>query len=175
MIEKPTKERQPLDEKDIVERVRTFLITKERGNWHEEKAKVTELHQRGVDLIMIGGKRNSECFFIECKGKSYARSERSINKEGWLNALGQIVTRMSTPRIIKSGQNKGEVNRAYKYGLGLYWVSAQTALRRIPKEIATTLNLHIFSVNDNGEVKQFTPSMFGKKYDASDFNVTKAI
>ena len=56
------------------------------------------------------------------------------------------------------------INHAYKYGLGLYWESAQVALRRIPKEIAMVLCLHIFSVNDKGEVKYFSPSKFGKKY-----------
>lgn len=56
------------------------------------------------------------------------------------------------------------INHAYKYGLGLYWESAQVALRRIPKEVAEVLCLHIFSVNDKGEVKYFTPSKFGKEY-----------
>ena len=163
------KERKKLDEKDIVVRVRDFLLNKERGNWHEDKGKVSELHEKGVDILMVGGKRNSEYFFIECKGKSHAKSEKSINKEGWLNALGQLITRMNTARVMKSGEHKGEINRAYRYGLGLYWVSAQTALRRIPKEIASTLNLHIFSVNDKGEVKEFTPSAFGKKYGNSEF------
>ena len=39
----------------------------------------------------------------------------------------------------------------------------------IPKEIATILCLHIFAVNDKGEVKYFTPSKFGKKYTKEDF------
>ena len=67
---------------------------------------------------------------------------------------------MNVKRIVKTS---GIINRAYKYGLGLYWVSAQVALRRIPKAIAQVLNLYIFAINDNGEVKQFTPSQFGKK------------
>lgn len=37
-------------------------------------------------------------------------------------------------------------------------------LRRISKEVAEVLCLHIFSVNDNGEIKYFTPSKFGKAY-----------
>ena len=32
------------------------------------------------------------------------------------------------------------------------------------KEIAEVLCLHIFAVNDNGKVKYFTPSKFGKEY-----------
>ena len=72
------------------------------------------------------------------------------------------VERLSKSR--KDGKTITGINHAYKYGLGLDWESAQVALRRIPKEIATIMCLHIFSVNDDGEVKFFTPSMFGKKY-----------
>ena len=32
------RERKNLDEQDIVEKVRMFLINKERGNWHEDKS-----------------------------------------------------------------------------------------------------------------------------------------
>ena len=166
------KERKHLDEEDIVNRVRVFLINKERGNWHEDKTKVSKLHGHGADIILVGGNRNSERFIIECKGKSYAQSEsaaKAINAEGWLNALGQIITRMTTSRVIKSGARKGDINQAYKYGLGLYWKSARIALKRISKEIATTLNLYIFSINEEGEVKQFTPSKFGKLYNENEF------
>ena len=126
-------------------------------------------HEHGVDIKMIGGQKNSERFFVECKGKSYAESANSINKEGWLNALGQIVTRMDSKRIISSGKRIGEPNRAYKYGLGLYWVSANVALRRIPREIAKTLNLYVFSVYEDGFVKQWTPKDFGKTYSEEEF------
>ena len=71
---------------------------------------------------------------------------------------------MNTKRIINTGVQKGNINRAYKYGLGLCKESAEVALRRIPKEAAEVLCLHIFSVNDKGDVKFFTPSMFGKDY-----------
>lgn len=127
-----------LTEDEIVERVKTFLFNKQNGNWHEEKTKTAKGHKHGPDIVMCGGKRNSEYFIIECKGKSYAKSSDSINKEGWLNALGQIITRMKTSRVIKTGKNKGMINHAYKYGLGLYWESAKVALSRIPKEIAKT-------------------------------------
>ena len=144
----------------IVDKVKEFLINKERGNWKEDKTKVSGLHEHGADLIMVGGKRNSERFIIECKSKSYANSCKSINKESWLNALGQIITRMTTSRIIKTGKRKGEPNRAYKYGLGLCAQAAEVALRRIPKEIAKTLNLYIFSCDDEGNITMFTPSQF---------------
>ena len=146
----------------VTERIKDFLINKQNGNWYEEKAKLSKLHGHGADIIMTGGSKDGERFIIECKGKSYAKSAEAINKEGWLNALGQIITRMHTSRTIKTGSQKGQPNRAYKYGLGLCEISAIVALRRIPKEIAKTLNLYIFAVNDNGDVKMFTPSQFNK-------------
>ena len=153
-----------LTESEIVERVKNFLINKKDGNWHEDKTKQAKLHEHGADIILTGGSKNGERFIIECKGKSYAKSASAINKEGWLNALGQIITRMKSNRIIQNGIQKGNINRSYKYGLGLYWQSAQVALRRIPKQIAQTLNLYIFSCDDDGNIKQFTPSQFGKSY-----------
>lgn len=155
----------------VTERVIEFMKNKQNGNWHKEKIEKSELHHHGVDIKFIGGKRNSEYFFVECKGKSYSKSARSVNKEVWINALGQIVTRMDVKRYSKSKEDGkiSNINRAYKYGLGLYWESAQVALRRIPKEIAEVLNLHIFSVNDDGEVKYFTPSKFGKEYSKDEF------
>ena len=155
-----------ITEEVIIKQIIKFMINKENGNWHEDKIFKSDLHKHGVDIKLIGGKRNSEYFFIECKGKSYAKSAKSINKEVWLNALGQIITRMHVKRYTlskKDGTISG-LNRAYKYRLGLYWESAQIALKRIPKEIAKTLSLHIFSVDDNGNVKYFPPSKFGKKY-----------
>jgi len=154
---------QMITESFVVEKIKEFLINKENGNWHEDKVKEAKLHGHGVDIILIGGKRNSEYFFIECKGKSYSKSAKSVNKEGWLNALGQIITRMTTSRVIKSGERKGEPNRAYKYGLGLCKEGAEVALKRIPKEIAKTLNLYMFSVDDNGVVEMFSPSQFLKE------------
>ena len=76
---------------------------------------------------------------------------------------------MNTARTIKSGETKGAVNRAYKYGLGLYWVGAQVALRRIPHAVAKTLNLYIFSVYDDGYVKQWSPRDFEKEHSADAF------
>ena len=146
----------------IVDRIKSFLINKENGNWHEERVQSSSLHGHGVDIKLIGGKSNTEYFFIECKGKSYAKSANSINKEGWLNALGQLITRMKTCRVIKSGKTIGNPSRGYRYGLGLCEISAKVALRRIPKEIAKILNLYIFSVNDEGVVMMYTPSQFNK-------------
>ena len=155
----------------VVDKIIEFMKNKPNGNWHEEKIQRSGLHQHGVDIKFVGGKRNSEYFLVECKGKSYSDSANSANKEVWLTALGQIITRMNVKRYSQSKES-GEIssiNRAYKYGLGLYWESAQVALRRIPKEVADVLCLHIFSVNDKGEVKYFTPGKFGKKYSKDEF------
>ena len=149
-----------LKEEEIVEKVIDFLCGKERGNWQIKTLKPHEKHEHGADIDIRGGKSNTEHFIIECKGKSYAKSANSINKEGWLVALGQLVTRMKQPRILQSEKHKGEPNRAVKYGLGLYWVGARVALRRIPFEIAKTMNLYIFSVDDEGFVRQFSPKDF---------------
>ena len=149
-----------ITESFVVDRIKEYLINKKDGNWHEEKVKVSSLHGHGADLILIGGKYDGERFIIECKGKSYSKSKDSVNREGWLVALGQIITRMNTSRVIKSGKSKGNPNRAYKYGLGLCKQAANIALRRIPKEIAKTLNLYIFSCDDEGKIEMFTPSQF---------------
>ena len=156
----------------IVEKVVEFLVNKKDGNWHLEKSKKSKLHGNGADIIMVGGSKNGERFIIECKGNSDAKSANSINKEGWLNALGQLITRMNVNRFVKSkdSNNFYTINRAYKYGIGLYWKGAKVALRRIPKAIAQTLNLYIFALNDNGEIKQFTPSQFGKELSDKAFN-----
>ena len=162
--------KQKISEEYVIDRIVDFMINKPNGNWHHDKVSTSSLHQHGVDIILVGGKRNSEYFFIECKGKSYAKSAHSINREVLINALGQIVTRMKVKRYSKSKDKTiSGINKAYKYGLGLYWETAQVALRRIPKEIAEILSLHIFSVNDEGVVKYFTPSKFGKEYEKDAF------
>lgn len=151
-----------ITEEFIVNRIKDFLVNKEKGNWHEEKVRVSPLHGHGPDLVLVGGQHDGEKFVIECKGKSYAKSARSANSEVWLVALGQIITRMDTNRVIKSGKNKGEPNRAYKYGLGLCKQAASVALKRIPKGVAKTLNLYVFSCDDEGNIEMFTPSQFKK-------------
>ncbi len=152
-----------LTEQEVVDFVVQFLINKKNGQWHEETLVPHSLKQRGADIDIKGGKQNTEHFIIECKGKSYSKSAVSVNKEGWIVALGQLITRMEQYRVISSGKNKGEPNRAVKYGLGLYWVGAQVALRRISRNVAKVLNLHVFSIDESGTVKYFTPSDFGKK------------
>ena len=155
-----------ISEEYVVKQVVKFLEKKPDGNWNHDKPVINSNHEHGADIIMVGGKKCGEHFCIECKGKSYAKSANVINKEGWLTALGQLIQRIDVNRFTKSKNDKSKstINRAYKYGLGLYWISAQVALRRIPKSVAQALNLYIFSVSDKGVVKQFTPSQFGKEY-----------
>ena len=78
-------ETEKLTEPTIVKCVKDFLINKPNGNWHDYMARESALHGHGPDLVLAGGKRNSEYFIIECKGRSYAQSADSVNKEGWLN------------------------------------------------------------------------------------------
>ena len=151
-----------LTETFIIERIKEFMTSKENGgNWHLEKAKQADLHQRGVDLRLTGGRKNGEQFFIECK-------KQSKEKENWLNALGQIITRITVATSL--GGNRFCLPGSYRYGLGLHKDMARIALRRIPKKAAQILNLYIFSVDDDGFVKKWTPSKFGKNYEIADFS-----
>lgn len=97
---------QKITETVIVNSVKDFLINKIDGNWHEDKVRQSKLHGHGPDLALVGGKRNREYFIIECKGCSYAKSAKSVNREGWIHALEQLVTRMNTARIIQTGKKR---------------------------------------------------------------------
>lgn len=57
-----------LTELKIQKCIIAYLLNKTDGNWHEDKVRKTNLHAHGPDLVLIGGKRNSEHFIIECKG-----------------------------------------------------------------------------------------------------------
>lgn len=160
-----------LTETEIEDLIVGFLINKVDGQWHLETLKKHELKSHGADIDIRGGKKNTERFIIECKKKSHSKSAKSQNKENsWIVALGQLISRMKSSRVIKTGKNKGKPSRGTRYGLGLYWQSAQTALKRIPKNVADVLNLYVFSVDESGFVKQFTPSEFGTKYPDSAFH-----
>jgi hypothetical protein len=157
-------ERELLSEKYITACVRAFLTDKRNGgNWHDDKTREADLHAKGVDLYFVGGSKNGERFLVECK-----KQATKSGKENWLNALGQIVTRMNVSS--SRGKNEFVMPSAYRYGLGLHKDMAMIALRRIPKAVAQILNLYIFSVDDDGFVKKWTPSQFGKSYDISLFS-----
>lgn len=113
--------------------------------------KTKGLHERGCDIVVTDSRNKYKArrFYIECKGKSYAKSSRAIADTIFLFALGQLVTRM---KVI--------AKHAYKYGLGLPEESAKKALRRIPWQAARHLCLYIFSVDDKGNVKEYSPRDF---------------
>ena len=55
---------QALNHESIVKLVSEFLVNKPDGNWHKERIRKADLHAHGADLILVGGKRNSEHFII---------------------------------------------------------------------------------------------------------------
>lgn len=58
-----------LTEEVIVDKIIDFMINKEDGNWHEEKVEKSDLHKHGVDIKLVGGKRNSEYFLYRVQRK----------------------------------------------------------------------------------------------------------
>ncbi len=59
--------KEKLTEEVIVDRIIEVMLTKVDGNWHEEKVEKSDLHKQGVDIKLVGGKRNSEYFYINAK------------------------------------------------------------------------------------------------------------
>jgi hypothetical protein len=59
--------KEKLTEEVIVDRIIEFMLNKVDGNWHEEKVEKSDLHKHGVDIKLVGGKRNSEYFYINAK------------------------------------------------------------------------------------------------------------
>ena len=138
-----------LTEDFVQKQIEKYLAAK--GWNHNLKSK--GLREHGCDIIVSDGnnKNKARRFFIECKGRSTAKSAKSIAETNVLFALGQLVTRMS---VI--------ARHAYKYGLGLPQESAQKALKRIPWQVARHLCLSVFSVDDYGNVTEFSPKDFKK-------------
>ncbi len=134
-----------ISEKFVIERIKKHLAPQ----WQVVSQK--DLYEKGCDLVLkdVFNKHQARRFLIECKGKSYAKSAKSVNETVWLYALGQLITRM---KVI--------ARHAYKYGLGLPEVSAEKALRRIPWKVARDLSLYVFSVSDNGKVTEYSPKDF---------------
>jgi len=150
-------------EEFIIRCIREYLTDRRNGgSWWEDRNRQGDPYQMGVDLYMVGGMNNSERFLIECVGQ-YDRA----GKEAWLNALGTLVTRMSVST--NKGNNQFATPSAYRYGLGLPKEMAIVALCRIPKAAAQILNLYIFSIDNDGFVKKWTPSQFGKEYTMEQF------
>jgi hypothetical protein len=139
----------PLTEEFVTKCVKKKLA--EMG-W-DYNVKIKGLHDPGCDIVATSSRNKNKAtrFFIECKGKSYSKSAKSIADTNVLFALGQLITRM---KVI--------AKHAYKYGLALPENSAKIALRRIPWQAARHLCLHIFSVDDRGKVTIYYPKDFKK-------------
>ncbi len=102
-----------------------------------------ETAEHGVD-IKVRHNRYSRYFFIETKGESTSKSAKSVREVAFVYSLGQIITRMKTGAA------------RYYYGIGLPEVVARIARRRIPWQVAKKLLLYVFSVNNQGKVKQYS-------------------
>lgn len=131
---------------------RAILKHLAKKGW-DYNVKTKGLHEKGCDIIVTDSRNKNKArrFYIECKGKSYAKSARAIADTNFLFAMGQIITRM---KVI--------AKHAYKYGLGLPEESAKKAVRRIPWQAARHLCLYVFSVDDRGDVKEYSPKDFKK-------------
>jgi len=125
-----------ITERYVRRRIIDFLARKGFNRGLREK----ETAEHGVD-IRVRHNNYSRYFLIETKHESVSKS---VNDSNFINALGQIVTRM------KTGKSR------YYYGIGLPESSANIALRRLPWQVAKKLLLYIFSVNGDGKVKQYS-------------------
>lgn len=103
--------------------------------------KFSDLHTHGVDLR---AKKHGygRYILVEAKGEGKIRSS---NEVAFIYSLGQIVTRMST-----------NGNTRYYYGIALPENSAKIAIRRLPWQVAKKLLLYIFSVDQTGNVIQYS-------------------
>ncbi|MDP2925368.1 MAG: hypothetical protein Q8N99_03285 [Nanoarchaeota archaeon] len=98
------------------------------------------LRERGVD---IRAKHNQYpiYYFIETKGQGKIRQADEV---AFVYSLGQIITRMKTN------------NTRNKHAIGLPVVSAKIAIRRLPYQVAKKLLLYVFSVDQSGNVQQYS-------------------
>ena len=107
-----------------------------RNGWGSFR--IAGLGEKGVD-IKAKNNKVGRFYFIETKGSSSPEVD-------FVYSLGQIVTRMKD-----SGSTRNY------YALGLPHTSAAIALRRVPYQVAKKLLLHIFSVDQKGQVKRYMP------------------
>jgi len=100
-----------------------------------------DLHEKGVD-IKAKHHQYSRYFLVETKGQGKIRQADEV---AFVHSLGQIITRMKTNKTTR-----------YYFGLGLPEVSAKIALRRLPWQVAKKLFLYVFSVDQSGNVGQYS-------------------
>lgn len=83
----------PLSERHVRRAIRDYLFRTGWGRNYQEK----ETHERGVD-IRVRHNTYARYFLIETKGESFAKSAKSQRETAFVYSLGQIITRMQTPR-----------------------------------------------------------------------------
>ena len=120
---------------------RSIISYLARKGW-DRGLREKESAEHGVD-IKVRHNSYSRYFFIETKGDSSSKSAKSVRETSFVYSLGQIITRMNTG------------GARYYYGLGLPELSAKIASRRIPWQVAKKLLLYIFSVKNDGKVRQY--------------------
>jgi hypothetical protein len=129
----------PLSERFVRRAIIDYLSRRGWGRNLREK----ETAEHGVD-IKVWNNKYARCFLIETKGESTSKYVGSVSDTNFVNALGQIVTRMQAEKA------------RYYYGLGLPASSARIAIRRIPWAVAKKLLLYVFSVDEKGKVTQYS-------------------
>lgn len=131
--------------------VKKSVISYLSGKGWSSNLKSPDLRHHGCDIIVRNDKF-ARYFYIECKGdpRPKTKHKKSSREVAFIYSLGQIITRIDNPKA------------GYYYGLGLPEETAKIALRRISNKTAKHLKLHIFSVKENGIVKEYKPNQVGK-------------
>lgn len=142
-------QKKPLSERDVQLSVLDYLY---KTGWGTNPH-IKQSNEKGVDIRVQNNKAKSRYFFIETKGESKSKSARSVSEVAFVYSLGQLVTRM---KVVNA-------RYAYQYGLGLPKKSANIAIRRIPWQFAKKVCLHIFSVDSNKKVTDYSWQDMKKK------------
>lgn len=116
-------------------------------NGWSKSLKSKTLKEHGVD-IKVRNDKFSRYWLIECKGDAsptakYPRSHREVH---FNLALGQIITRMQT-------NGARAYKYRYKYGVGYPASFKDMIVRRLPFDVCDKLNLHVFLVDEEGNVE----------------------
>lgn len=134
--------KQILSERDVQKAVIAYLY---KIGWGTN-AYIKQTDEKGVDIRVQNNVAKSRYYFIETKGESNSASARSVLETSFVYSLGQIVTRM---KVV-------DARYSYQYGLGLPKQAADIAIRRIPWQFARKVCLHVFSVNHDKQVEDYS-------------------
>lgn len=137
--------REIIDEIFVVDSVINYLKNK---GW-SLSLKKAELHEKGVD-IKVKNDKFSRYFLIEAKGdpKEKVKSPLGSISSNVNSAIAQIISRMHTDR--KRGYKYG-----YKYGVAFPTSHRNKVLKSLPYDVMDKLNMHIFLVDNSGNVEEF--------------------